>query len=296
MPTDHFPPPLKPGDTIGVMAPSSYIAQEHIDASKAFLEARGYKVFIHPQTTARLHQSAGTPAQKCAALHDLVRDPSIKAVFFATGGNRALHMLDGLDYDLIAANPKIYMGFSDNTALLNAIAARSGVVTYHGPTFKRLPHNPQADTNLKLLAGDVREISLPGATVFREGTAGGILFGGNLALLRAMGSHDMPQAGGAILFLEDINIESSHLDRELCALRRSGMLALLGGLILGQFGDLLDTGVHPFGFSFEDIVAEHTAGLDIPILINAPFGHGDSLFALPVGARCTLDGTRLLFP
>ncbi len=290
------PPPLKPGDTIGVMAPSSHIAQDAIDTSTAFLEQRGYKVFIHPQTHEKLHQSAGTPEQKRDALHDLARDDSIAAVFFATGGNRALHILDLLDYDLIAAHTKIYMGFSDNTALLNAIAARSGIVTYHGPTFKRLPYNPQSDVNLKLLSGDAREISLDGAHIAREGNADGILFGGNLALIRAMSARDMLAPEGAILFLEDINIESSHLDRDLCALRRSGMLDKIGGLILGQFGALGDTGVHPFGFMFDDIIAEHTAGLNIPILTNAPLGHGHDLTALPVGARMRLDGTTLIFP
>lgn len=288
------PPPVKPGDTIGVMAPSSHIAPEDVATSKSFLEARGYNVFIHPQTHERLNQSAGTPAQKAEALHDLAADKNINAVFFASGGNRALHMLDLIDYDLIAANPKIYMGFSDNTALINAIAARSGLVTYHGPTFKRLPYNPQADANLEFLSGGVREISLDGAEIFREGTAEGPLFGGNLALIRAMTERDMISGDGAILFLEDINIESSHLDRDLCALRRSGLLARLGGLILGQFGDLLDTGT-PFGFTFADIVAEHTHRLDIPILVNAPFGHGADLTALPVGQRVRMDRKNLHF-
>lgn len=288
------PPFLKIGDTIGVMAPSSHIAPEAVAESKNFLEARGYNVRIHPQTNARLNQSAGTPAQKAEALHALAADETIKAVFFASGGNRALHMLDLLDYNLIAANPKIYMGFSDNTAPLNAIAARSGLVTYHGPTFRRLPYNPQAELNLQLLAGILREIPLDSAEIFREGTAEGFLFGGNLALIRAMTDRDMISPDGAILFLEDINIESSHLDRDLCALRRSGLLARLGGLILGQFGDLQDTGT-PFGFTFADIVAEHTDGLDIPILVNAPFGHGADLTTLPVGMRATLSGKKLLF-
>lgn len=278
------------------MAPSSHIAQDAIDASTAFLGQCGYKVFIHPQTHEKLHQSAGTPEQKRDALHDLARKDSIAAVFFATGGNRALHFLDLLDYDLIAANPKIYMGFSDNTALLNAIAARTGIVTYHGPTFKRLPYNPQAHMNLKLLCGVVKDISLDGAQIIRAGSADGILFGGNLALIRAMTARDMPPPDGAILFLEDINIESSHLDRDLCALRRSGLLDKIGGLIFGQFGTLGDTGVHPFGFTFDEIVAEHTAGLNIPILTNAPFGHGADLITLPVGARMRLDGTTLTFP
>src|SRR5690606_12934811 len=109
--TALIPPPLKQGDTIGVMAPSSRISKEDVEAGAKALEDRGYKVAIHPQTFETLHQSAGTYLQKRDALHDLAKDDSIKAVIFATGGNRSLPLLDLLDYALIAANPKIYMGF-----------------------------------------------------------------------------------------------------------------------------------------------------------------------------------------
>ncbi|PZO82621.1 MAG: LD-carboxypeptidase, partial [Micavibrio aeruginosavorus] len=180
------PPFLISGDTIGVMAPSSRIARADIDCAKSFLEERGYGVFIHPQTY--LHadddpatQYAGTVQEKVSALHDLAANSDIKAVFFASGGQRAMHMLDHIDYTLIAQNPKIYMGFSDNTSLVNAISAKSGLVTYHGPTFKRLLKNPQADFNLRLLSGLEKSIPLEGATTLKNGTAEGTLFGGNLA-------------------------------------------------------------------------------------------------------------------
>jgi muramoyltetrapeptide carboxypeptidase len=287
------PPPLKAGDTIGVMAPSSRIDPEFLDQSRIFLEGKGYRVFIHPQCHAALHQSAGTSAQKVAALHDLARNADIRAVFFATGGNRALHILDHIDYPLLAANPKLYMGFSDNTALLNAIAARCGIVTWHGPTFKRIPQNPQIDFNLSLLAGVERTIPLPGARAFREGRAKGMLFGGNLNVFRRLsGSREMPHLKDSILFFEDCNEQTSRLDAELCFLRRSGVFAIASAIILGQFTGLLDTGT-PFGFTLEDMIAEHFAGLDVPIIINAPFGHGTDLYAFPVGAHVTLENLAL---
>lgn len=286
-------PPLRPGDTIGVMAPSSRIAAEALDAAQKFLEGKGYKLFIHPQCHAVLHQSAGTSAQKIAALHDLAADDSIRAVFFATGGNRALHMLDGIDYSLLAAHPKIYMGFSDNTALLNAIAARCGLITWHGPTFKRTPQNPQIDFNLSLLSGVQKQIPLPGVKLFRDGCAQGRLFGGNLNVFRRlMGSGEMPDTQGAILFFEDCNEEVSRLDAEFCHLRRSGILANASAIILGQFTGLQDTGT-PFGFTLDDIIAEHLAGLDIPILTNAPSGHGADLTAFPIGAHVRLENMVL---
>lgn len=287
------PPPLKAGDTIGVMAPSSWINAADIEAGKAFLESKGYKVVIHPQTYVQLHQSAGTNEQKRDALHDLVRNPAIKAVVFATGGNRALHLLNYLDYDLIKKNPKIYMGFSDNTVILNKITAETGIVTFHGPVLKRLLKNPQVDFNLRVLSGAEKTIPLEGSKILREGKAKGILVGGNLSLFQYLiESGEIPDPKGAILFFEDIAEEYSRIDRDFCYLRRSGLMDKIGGLIIGQFTDLLDSGT-PFGFSFEDIIAEHTVGLDIPILINAPFGHSTDLYTFPIGGTATLENTTL---
>lgn len=287
------PPFLSIGDTIGIMAPSSYVEEADIEAGAAVLRKHGFKVFIHPQSAARLHQSAGTHEQKRDALHELVKNPEIKAVVFAGGGNRALHLLEHLDYDLIRTNPKIYMGFSDSTAVINAITARTGLITYHGPVAKRLADNPQLEFNMRLLKGEENVIPLTGANVLHKGHAEGWLIGGNTSLFQYLiTSGDMPDATGAILFLEDCYEEWSRIDRYFCYFKRSGILDKISGLVLGQFTNMLDTGT-PFGFTFEDIIAEHTAGLKIPILTNAPFGHGENLYALPIGQKAKLDDTSL---
>src|SRR5262245_20834720 len=114
------PPALEKGDTIGIMAPSSRVDKSALKKAVTALKERGYKVYVHPQTYAQDKQSAGKTAQKVKALHDLFRDKSIKAIFCARGGNRAGTMLPDIDYKLIARNPKIIMGYSDVTALLNA--------------------------------------------------------------------------------------------------------------------------------------------------------------------------------
>lgn len=287
------PPFLKIGDSIGIMAPSSFVERADIESGVAVLKSHGFEVFVHPQTYERHNQSAGTHEQKIAAFHDLVRDETIKAVFFAGGGNRALHLLDGLDFDLIRTHPKIYMGFSDGTVLLNAITARTGIITYHGPVVKRLTTNAELEFNLRLLKGEEDTIILEGANILHKGHAEGWLIGGNLsAFRRLVGSTEMPDATGAILFLEDVGEELSRIDADFCFLKRAGIFDKISGLILGQFSNLQDTG-RPFGFTFDDIVAEHTAGLKIPVLTNAPFGHGDALIALPIGAKAKLDGTSL---
>ena len=107
-----------------------------------------------------------------------------------------------------------------------------------------------------------------------------------------MQSGEIPNPKGAILFLEDISEEYSHIDRDFCYLRRCGLLEKIGGLVLGQFSDMRDSGT-PFGFSFEDIIAEHTAGLDIPIVTNAPFGHDTDLYAMPIGQRAEIENNQI---
>ncbi len=288
------PPSLNPGDTIGIMAPSSRVAREDIEAGKKYLEGRGYKVVIHPQSYETLHQSAGTHEKKISALHDLASDNTTKAVIFAGGGNRALHILDHLDYGLIAANPKIYMGFSDCTALLNSIAARSRLVTYHGPVLKRVPTTKQIDQTFALLEGKTNAIMLDGAIALNTGDAEGMLIGGNMSLVYSMNEDDFPARNNYILLLEDIGEEWSHFDRMLCAMRRRGIFHRASAVIFGQFTNMKDDGAMPFGFSFDDIVREHMTGLPVPALSNAPFGHDKSLFyPLPIGAKARLRDTVL---
>ncbi len=292
-----FPPALKIGDTIGVMAPSSRIAHEHMDAAKSLLENKGYKVFIHPQVlkysgNENKTQYAGSVIEKLNAFHDLVRDPKIRAIFFATGGQRCATILDGIDFDLVRNNPKTYMGFSDLTSLLNKITAHTKIPTWHGPNAKTLLRNPQADFNFRLLHGEEKSIPLNDAKILSDGAATGIMIGGNLAAFCAMHKSDCPDPNGAILFLEEVSEELTAIDRNLLSLKRGGLFKKLGGIIFGQFTDMKDTGT-PFGFTLEDIIREHTDGLNIPVLMNAPFGHDNDLPSFPIGANVRLEKNML---
>ncbi|PZP57170.1 MAG: LD-carboxypeptidase [Micavibrio aeruginosavorus] len=293
-----IPPPLLPGDTIGIMAPSSRANKENLQKFQTLLEKRGYKVFIHPQTFLIEHQSAGTGMEKAAAFHDLIRRKDIKAIFFSNGGNRAGTMLEHLNFDRIAANPKIIMGYSDVTALLNAIHKKTGLVTYHGPmarSFLSLPKK-QIDQCFDLLEGKTRTLDMPKARILKEGKAKGHLVGGNLSVLCSLlGTQYQPDFKNAILFLEDIAEETSHIDRYLWQLRNAGALHQIKALILGSFTDLKDTGTTKYGFSLKDCVEAVTADLKIPVLLNAPFGHGKDLYTLPVGAKASLTKQILKF-
>ena len=293
MPTPTPFKSIQPGDTIGVMAPSSMVERDDIEASQAFLEARGFKVFVHPQTYLQDGQLAGTRAQKLEALHTLYANTQIKAIWAAGGGNRALDLVDGLDYQLIAANPKPLIGFSDVTALLNAVYAQTGTIGIHGPVFKQLATHAYTDQTLELLSSDAPStLPLDEGMILRAGNAEGTLIGGNLSVFQYLPA-TLPNEfyEGKILFLEDCGDEVSRIDRMLIHLKRLGVLKNIAGLVIGDFIDMCDTG-RPFGFDMKAILSEHMKDTDCPIILNAPFGHGNRLYPLRVGGQAELNMTK----
>ena len=283
------PHALRKGDTIGIMAPSSRVDRKKLAAGIAALEKAGFQVYVHPQTWKRHGQSAGTAKQKAKALHDLFANPKIKAIFCARGGNRAGAILPLLDFRLIKKNSKIIIGYSDITALLNAIYKETGLVTFHGPMAQtRLPHR-QMKQCLALLSGEKTDIPMTRAKILRPGKADGRLVGGNLSLICSlMGTRWQPDFKGNILFLEDCDDELSRYDRMLRQLANAGAFEQAAGVIFGSFTGNKDSGTLPFGFTLEDVFRDTLADSKIPAVMNAPFGHGKDLCTLPVGGRVRL--------
>ena len=290
-----LPPSLQPGDTIGVFAPSSWVEKEDIEQSKAVLEKRGFKVFVHPQTYERENQSAGTHLQKTLAFQGLWKRKDIKAIWAAGGGNRCMHLLDTINFEKLKAHPKILIGFSDVTALLNALYAYTNIVSFHGPVFKNIHKYKQLNHLINLLNEETAPYPIEKNNILHEGKTNGILVGGNLSLFQCLPQTlPGPFYKNAILFLEDCNEELSRLDRTFLHLKRLGVLQDIKALALGQFTDMQDTG-KPFGYSFEDIILEHTEDLDIPVLYNLPFGHGEDLYTMPIGVRARIDTAKKEF-
>lgn len=283
------PPALLPGDTIGVFAPSSWVEQDDIIKSKERLEEYGYHVFIHPQTYEREHQSAGNHLQKSLALQGLWQRKDIKAIWAAGGGNRSTHLLEMINFEKLKANPKILIGFSDVTALINAVYAHCDITTLHGPVFKNLHKYNELDHLLHILNGKIVNYPVTNDNIINHGQAEAIMTGGNLSLFQYMPS-TLPNhfAENSIIFLEDCNEELSRIDRMLLHLKRTGTFEKAKALVFGQFSDLQESG-RPFGYSLKEIIQEHTEGLDIPILYNMPFGHAKQLYTMPIGTRARID-------
>lgn len=276
--------------TIAIIAPSSRgeIAANDI----AVLEAHGHKVVVHPQCALTDNQSAGTPAQRAQAVMDVFADKTVDIVMASRGGNRSMHFLPLLDFDVLKKNPKPLVAFSDSTALVNAIYAKTGNKGFHGPTLSRMAKADATSLRqlLDILAGKPTTIDLSGATVLKGGKAKGPMIGGNLSVFAALcGTPYMPDPAGKIVFLEDIGDQLSRYDRMLAQLRLAGVFDRAAAVMFGVMHAEGDSSVTPFGFETMDILREHTKGLNIPVLCDAPFGHKGPLPTFPVGGMATLD-------
>ena len=274
---------------IGVFAPSSWVEKENMERTQALLKEHGIETYIHPQTYLRHNQSAGTSADKLKAFHELYSDPEITHIWAAGGGNRCLHWIDDIDYASLKEEKPV-IGFSDVTALINALYAHKGFKGYHAQTFGRFSRFPHQDEMLSLLRGEKITYHFEEADVLKDGEAEGHLIGGNLALFQYL-----PQSlpghywKDGILFIEDWNEELSRIDRMMLNLKRTGVFKDVKGIIFGEFSRIPEECGTPFGFSLEDLILDHTEGLDIPILINAPIGHGKSLHPFIIGYKIKLS-------
>lgn len=303
------PNKLRPGATIGVCAPSNAAPHDYLSVIQANIEQMGFKVFVHPQCLLRDRQSAGTSGEKLAALHELFYNPNIDAIFTVRGGNRALQMLDGLDISLIRNNPKILLGYSDITSLQMTLLRKAGLVSFHGPiarNFMSLSDNEMQATQfscraaMNVLQGDVFDDFFTYAkksVVLKTGMATGPLIGGNISLLNALfvaGENYYPDLTGAILMIEDIAEEWSHIDRVLLSWKLKGIFKKVAAVVVGHMTDMKDTAVG--GMLFErdlpTILSEHLADFAGPVVLGAPFGHDDPNIVFAQGIPATLNAGR----
>lgn len=286
---------LSPGSTIGVMAPSSYVEKVDIDRAAARLTAKGYQLFIHPQTYERDGQSAGTLLQKTLAFQGLWQRNDIGAIWFAGGGNHSLDLLGSLNFKRLKAAPgKPVIGFSDTTTLLNALACHTGHATLHGPVFKQLGDLDEflLTACLNALQGSPSPLALNTAQCLRPPQNNtpitGHLIGGNLSLFQyTQALLPVRFTDGAILCLEECNEELSHIDRIFSYFKHIGLLERCRAIVLGQFTDIKDTG-RPFEKTLTDSILYHTDTTKTPVFKDLPFGHTRNNFPFAIGLTTDL--------
>ncbi|BDG59321.1 S66 peptidase family protein [Caldinitratiruptor microaerophilus] len=301
------PPRLRPGDRVGVVSPSGSVAGEwdRVERGIRRLEAMGLRVRLGRHVRADWHGLAGTHAERAADLNEMFADPEVRAVIATTGGAGCLPIVDRLDYAALAARPKLVLGISDVTVLLNAVHARTGLVTLHGPDvaygfaladpgleahFLAVAARPEPAGPLPAWAGVDR--------VLRPGRAEGPLVGGNLAVLvHLAGTPYWPSLRGRILFLEGYGQRGAEVYRCLHRLRLTGDLGSVAGLVLGSWERCFEDDPDPRE-ALRWVVLDACEGLDIPIVQIRGLGHNIANVTLPIGVRAALDehGLRLLDP
>lgn len=288
---------LKAGDTIGVVSPSTPVTgklEERFQAGIRYLEALGFRVRIGEHVRAGSLEDGPRPKQKAADLNAMFRDSEIKAVICSQGGDSAEQVLPYLDWDCIRQNPKILMGFSDITVLLNAVNRATGLVTFHGNDvvwgWGRHPQEYDRRAFItRLVDGEMGVIPPYRArSTVRSGSAEGRLLGGNLrCLLKLFGTPYFPDFTGAILFLEALRVTEEECARFLDQLDTAGFFDAINGVVVGYIHSMQAGGS---GTSMvETLLERKTASRGFPILKVNDFGHNCPNTVLPVGGGVKMD-------
>jgi muramoyltetrapeptide carboxypeptidase len=293
---------LAPGDTVGLVLPASATFEaDDIVLAREQMEAIGFKVLIAPHAHDRHGYFAGKDADRADDINRMFANDDVDGIVCYTGGWGSPRVLPYLDYALFARKPKVFIGYSDITALLNAITQRSGLVTFHGPVggstidpysldnFRRVVMTPEPAGVLAPPAKKPAELVDRTNRILRlyRGKATGRLAGGNLTLLAAlMGTPYAVDTKGAILFAEDIREEIYRVDRMLTQLALGGKFDDMAGFV---FGRCTGCSERPSAFSLEDILRDRFGNGPRPALSGLSFGHIEQKMTLPVGVEAALD-------
>lgn len=285
------PPVIKKGDGIGIIAPAGPIVPEVFKRGVQLLEGLGFTVFHSPDILEESGYLAGTDQRRTKEFHALWANPSVKIIIAARGGFGTSRLIEQLDYDLIARSPKILVGFSDLTILLNAIYQKTGLVTFHGPMLSTLVRDGKATLDIfnQLTKPNFENIKARPLEILRDGSAQGVLVGGNLTCFQHLsGTPFMPAGGEKILFIEDINEPAYRVDRCLTYLKMIGVLDGFAGIILGKFLSA-DLSRQADCELIWNRVLELTE--KIPIWADFPVGHGKENLLMPIGTTVTMDSS-----
>ncbi len=298
------PARLEPGMTVGLVTPASNAPEdEQLYAAVELVQSLGFEARPARNLFSRTQYLAGTDAQRVSDLNEMFADPEVDAIFCARGGFGSGRLLRDIDYNIIRANPKVLMGYSDITALLNSIQLYTGLITFHGPMAGENFSSYTLDQYLRVLVQPIPETRIgepppfensPGVvertnrlTQIVRGIAEGRLIGGNLSLLvTLMGTPYEPVFDDAILFLEDVFESPYSVDRMLTHLWLTGKLERLSGVVLGKFTDDDYSGNT---FSMEEVLRNRFEPLGLPTLRGLMIGHVEDQTVVPIGVLARLD-------
>jgi muramoyltetrapeptide carboxypeptidase len=281
--------PLKKGDTIGVAAPSARFDDKRLNQGVECLKRLGFQVHVPRAIFGEKRYLAGDDASRAAVVNELFADPGIKGIIAARGGFGAMRMLEFLDWELIQKNPKLFMGFSDATALLMALIQQTQLAGVHGPNLVSLADaDPKTISSFfQAITGLPRDISIPRGLCLEPGQSMGKLMGGNMATLaHLIGTPFQPDFKESVLFLEDVGEPAYKIDRMLSQIKMAGLFEGVKGVVTGSFANCETPEYIP------QILSEIFDG--IPLLMGLAAGHGDLNLSLAMGLDVVLDTSSAL--
>lgn len=282
------PKPLKLGDKIGFIAPSSSIeSPKDVTLAAVNIKKIGLTPFLGKYVGEKNEYLAGTDEQRAKDFTDMFANPTIKGIMCLRGGYGSIRILDKIDWDIVAANPKVFVGYSDITSLHTVINKRAGFITYHGPMATIEMLNNEIDNatisslkeNIFGLVDNLDLSKLPVETLV-EGSFKGRLVGGNLAtIVSTLGTPYDIHTDDSVLFLEDVREPRYKVDRMITQLRLAGKFDNISGVLIGDVTDENGDDVEVL-----DIIKEILEPLGVPCLYNIPTGHKLPNLTLPLGS------------
>ncbi|MFB5253234.1 S66 peptidase family protein [Bacillus mycoides] len=317
-----LPTKLKKGDEIRIISPScslSIVSNENRDLAIKRLTDIGFQVTFSKYADEIDRFASSSISSRVQDLHEAFRDPNVKAILTTLGGYNSNGLLKHLDYDLIRENPKIFCGYSDITALSNALYTKTGLVTYSGPHFSSFGMEKGLDYTteyfLKCLASNEPIEILPAETwsddswymdqenrefiknegyvSIQEGEATGDIIGGNMSTFNLLqGTPYMPSLQGKILFLEEDSLTGKAtlktFDRYLYSLMQQTDFEYVKGIVIGR----MQKGAECMIEDIQEMIASKPELAHIPIIANASFGHTTPIFTFPIGGRAKIISNK----
>ncbi len=290
------PSALKKNQEIRVVSPSSSTDMANLSHGVNKLKSMGYKISLGSSTKAASRSQEFTvPAEdRAKEIMEAFTDPAVSAIYCSTGGHASIHILDHLDFDVIRENPKIFVGYSDITALHLAFNKKANMVTFHGPMLcsdEDIINGPEFIHFINILEGKTAVLNFRGEERLMrsigKGKVEGLSMGTNLTVASALFSTEfMPDSNGKVFFLEDTGVTYREIDRILFNIEHTG-LKNTSGYVFGQFRGLSGSG-NPQNF-ISNVIKDFVSRVDRLSVMEAPFGHGSEQMLIPLNAKVCIS-------
>ena len=297
------PNKLLKGDLIGIISPASSPDDlSLIESGVRYIEGLGYHTILGKNVGKIRGYLAGTDGERVEDIHQMFSDKKVKAIFCLRGGYGAFRLLDKVDYKLIRNNPKIFVGFSEITALQMAFLQKSNLITFAGPmvlpNFSKEVSTYTEENFWRMITSTKKPgmVELPEScklSSLNPGIVSGSVIGGNLAVfVSLLGTKFLPDLKNKILFLEEINEPPYKIDRMLNQLKLNNVLKKVRGIILGTFTECIEIDKDKKTLTLQEVLEDYFRDLKIPVIHSFPHGHIKDLVTLAIGSKIKLNATK----